>query len=430
MTAVAASAALAPITDRSADAQLPRLRRDVKISDANWHGANAVHLVRDTVAGRTFEVGTKEHFVMTRLDGTRSATQLQAEYAEHLGRRLDDRGLWQLLGQLGKRRLLEGFDNDDPSSAPASHHTGESDRRSDATEPRNTLLRAEIRLAADPEKLSARLAAVVKPSAHSAVAVLLLFAAGATATVASGGLADRVVQAWMSPVAMVVAVLLLWLSTAVHELAHGVVATLQGGRVAAYGIRWRLPVLIPFCRVEDYLFIPGRRGRIAAALAGPAVHLVAAGACAALWLAGLRTGTVADILALVWAGNVMLTVANLVPLAPLDGYVVLSHATGVLRLTTQSQQYAGVHLRAVVRRSDDEARTTRERYPARLRRIYLGYALLAPLLVLALATGAVFIAAALIPQSAGPWRYAGPIAAVLLVITGMATTQRNRTETS
>lgn len=66
----------------------PKLSPDAVVSRALLHGPALVHLIKHRGSGRSFEVGAKEHFLISRLDGVRTLDDIGAEYARRFGRRL------------------------------------------------------------------------------------------------------------------------------------------------------------------------------------------------------------------------------------------------------------------------------------------------------------------------------------------------------
>lgn len=80
----------------------------MRVSDELLLGNGTVHLIKNTESGQSFKVGTKEHFLISRMDGSRSLDEIGAEYAARYGRRLSDANWQQLLGMLGTRGLLAG----------------------------------------------------------------------------------------------------------------------------------------------------------------------------------------------------------------------------------------------------------------------------------------------------------------------------------
>lgn len=411
---------------RTVDAEVlaarPTLRDDLQVSDRVWRGSRALYLVRDPVADRTHELGVREHFLLMRLDGSRSLAAIGREYERELGRPVTATGWQQLLRLAGSRGLLAGGT---PVEAPAE--TASSSRWS------GSLLAGEVALVRDGQQLTGRLLdGPLRPlrglgarfGLPALIAVLVTMLTLLAADLPA--LLTELEVAASRPWTLAATVLVLWLSGALHEIGHGVVARAHGGTVRELGVSWRLPVLIPFCRVQDYRYLPTRAARLATAGVGCLVNLAFLMPFAVLWLAA--PGSAArPFLAAVLIGGTVLGLVNLVPIAPLDGYVMLSHATGTVSLAAESQRYAVMAVPATLGGSRAQAqRESVSRYPRPLRRLYATYAVVAPLLVLGCALAAVLVLIAVIPEAAGPWRYAGPIAVAVLAVAGMAAGQRRR----
>lgn len=86
----------------------PALRPRVLLSDPLLDGPSTIHLIKDTDTGNSFKVGTKEHFLIARMDGGRSLAEIGEEYAGEYGRRLGDAHWQQILTMLGTKGLLTG----------------------------------------------------------------------------------------------------------------------------------------------------------------------------------------------------------------------------------------------------------------------------------------------------------------------------------
>ncbi|MFF9349554.1 M50 family metallopeptidase [Streptomyces sp. NPDC014734] len=339
----------------------PELRPQVLLSDAMLHGAATVHLIKDTDGGGSFRVGPKEHFLIARMDGSRSLAEIGEEYAREYGRRLDAARWQQILRMLGTRGLLAG--------APARPAAGAGAVPGQDARPERGVLRGSIRLVADADATTDRLHRVVGfllAPGWLVPLLALVLAMEALIVLRIGELLDMAKELFTNPVLLLAAATLLWFSTALHELAHGVVARHHGGTVAEIGLRWRLPVIIMYCTVDNYLYLGSRWQRIQTALAGAVMNLLFLLPFCALWLfAPLDTATHDALGALLLLGSVQ-ALAMLVPLPPLDGYRIASQLCGATELAAST----GAYLRLAARRDPAAAD-----YPRRARAAYRAYGL-------------------------------------------------------
>ncbi|NEC44395.1 M50 family metallopeptidase [Streptomyces sp. SID8016] len=390
----------------------PALRPRVLLSDPLLDGAATVHLIKDAETGSSFKVGPKEHFLIARMDGERSLAEIGEEYAGEYGRRLGDAHWKRLLGLLGAKGLLAAGTDASPGpstalppgaigspGAPAAVPPGAAGSmgpsaagpgspaavppgaaasgRATASGPpapaapvpeKRTLLRGSLPLVADADATTARLHRAVGFLLAPAVLAPLLaltLAMEAVVLVRAGELLLAVRGLVANPVLLTGTAVLLWVSTALHELAHGVVARHHGGRVSEIGLRWRLPAVIMYCTVDDYLYFGTRRHRIATAAAGAVMNLIFLLPFCALWLfAPLDNATHEAFAALLLLGSVQALVM-LVPLPPLDGYRIASQLAGATGLAAST----GVYLRLALSRSPEAAG-----YPRRARIAYPAYA--------------------------------------------------------
>ncbi|MFJ9767799.1 peptidase M50 [Streptomyces erythrochromogenes] len=356
----------------------PALRPDILLSPPLLDGPATVHLVKDPVSGASFEIGPKEHFLVSRLDGSRSLAEIGAEYGRAFGRRLGEGNWQQLLALLGSRRLLAGGPPPPAPAPPGPPLTG-------------GLLRGTLRLVADADATTARLHRALRPLLHPAVLGLLLLGCLAMEAVLAASFGELAASLWWllrRPVPLLAVATLLWLSTALHEFAHGVAARHVGGTVGEIGLRWRLPVAIMYCTVDNYRFLERRRHQLAVAAAGAFANLLFLVPFCLWWAALPADGdpTRRTLGALLLLGSAQALV-NLIPLPPLDGYTMLGHGLRVTRLAPASSGYLRLRMRD---------RTAAAAYPPHARRLYLGYGIGSAALVLLLAaalTGAVWYAA-------------------------------------
>ncbi|MEU3066681.1 M50 family metallopeptidase [Streptomyces sp. NPDC006906] len=372
----------------------PALRPRVLLSGPLLDGAATVHLIKDAESGNSFKVGAKEHFLIARMDGERSLAEIGEAYAGEYGRRLADAHWQQLLALLGAKGLLSGAPGPKPASAPPKSASASAlpkpapasalpkPASASALPEKRTLLRGSLPLVADADATTARLHRVCGFLLAPVVLVPLLglvLAMEAVVVARSGDLLLAVKGLLTNPVLLTGTAVLLWVSTALHELAHGVVARHHGGRVAEIGLRWRLPAVIMYCTVDDYLYLGTRRHRIATAAAGAVMNLVFLLPFCALWLfAPLDDATHEAFAALLLLGSVQ-AFTMLVPLPPLDGYRIACQIAGATGLAAS----AGGYLRLALRRAPEAAA-----YPRRARIAYPVYAAVT-VLVLAAAAAAV-----------------------------------------
>lgn len=361
----------APAARSAARAHRPVLRAGVRIGPPLLRGPRTVHLIRHPVTGAVSEVGTREHFVISRLDGTRNLDDLAPEYAARFGRRLAEESWNRLLGLLGARGLLEGAPDPPPPAHPA---------------PDVTFWRGTRRMVADADATTARLHRALRPLLHPAVQLPLLAAVSVMALVLAVHAAELGHGAAVlirHPVVLGAAALFLWFSITVHELAHGVAAQHFGGHVAEIGLRWRFPAAMLYCTVDDYLFIPGRRARLVIAGAGAYVNLVLLLPFGIWWSTLPATDPARPLLAgLLLLGGIQ-ALSNLVPLPPLDGYRMLGHLLGTAHLAPETRTYLAL------RRAGSEAASA---YPRRARLIYTAYGAGSVLLILLAVTGTCAVA--------------------------------------
>ncbi|WP_232839356.1 metalloprotease [Streptomyces triticisoli] len=351
----------------AARAYRPALRPGVLIGPPLLRGPRTVHLIKHPVSGAAFEVGTKEHFVISRLDGTRNLDDVVSEYAAQFRRRLPEEQWTRLLGLLGTRGLLAGSPDPAPPEPPPAR-TG-------------TFWKGSRRTVADAHRTTGRLHRLLRPLLRPWVQ-LPLVAAVLTMIVAvfadPAALLDGTLDLLTRPLVLIPFAVFLWFSICLHELAHGIAARHYGGVVTEIGLRWRFPAMMMYCTVDNYLFLPGLRAKLVVAAAGAYVNLVLL-LPFALWWALLDPADPhrPPLTGMLFVG-IAQALSNLVPLPPLDGYRILGHSLGTANLAPETRTYL-----ALRRRGRDAVAA----YPRRARRLYTSYAVTAAALVLLAAAG-------------------------------------------
>jgi putative peptide zinc metalloprotease protein len=284
------------VTGATLEAARPQVRPDLLLSPELVRGPDRIHLVKIR-GGRVFEVSEKEYFLIRRLDGSRSVADVGAEYAARFGRRLGPAQWSQLLWLLHQRDLLD-------TGGPAP-----------GLSPRPALRRLADAFA---------WAFSVPAAVVGGVGLLAMYAVVA---VRAPDLWDdaRSAGGWWSVGAVVV---VCYVSAMLHELAHGVAATRHGCPVV------RINLMALTCRVEDYQYLPSRAHRVVIAAVGGVLNSVVTAPFVVGWLV---TGNgFAAAVALVGTAQ---SLVNYIPVAPLDGYKMLSHLLGVVALGPESRRY-------------------------------------------------------------------------------------------
>ncbi|GAA3383176.1 metalloprotease [Cryptosporangium minutisporangium] len=322
------------------DAQ-PRLRRDVLLGGAVLRGPGEIYRVKDLRSGRAFEVSGKEHFLLERLDGTRSLAAIGDDYAAVFGRRLGEAHWRQFVGLLAARELL--VPGDEPHTATP-----------EASEPSAP----GIVVAAQRLVGFAITGGVLWPLLGMVVAMELYLA------LHLGELLDGGRWLLERPLLLIGVAGLVWFSAALHELGHGLAARHFGCPVTG------ISLLTLRCTVDSYLYLRSPLRQIVIAGSGALVNAALLLPIAVVWVVLPTSSEARPALAgllLVGSAQAML---NLIPLAPLDGYKMLGHGLRVAHLTTESRRFVHLLLRRAVGRGPGAAA-----YRSKARLLYGLYAL-------------------------------------------------------
>jgi hypothetical protein len=364
---------------------------DLVLGPGLRRGTTVVHMVKNRSTGDRYELGPREFFILSRLDGRRSLDEIGGEYAATFQRRLGDAAWGQLLALLAARNLLA----DVPRAAagpPALKGRKRVERRG---------LVSGRYVLADPSAAIARLYRRISWVYRPALLVpLLLVAVGMDVY-----LATRLPTLWgevetteHQPSLLMLGTLLLWSGTAAHELAHGLTCRHYGGDASAVGIRWWGPAIAAFCTVEDVYLFPSRRARASTAASGVVANHVVLLPFFLLWLVLPAQDVTRHALGAMLLAGLGQALFNYLPVPPLDGYHILAHLLNLSRLAGESRRYLRLRVAALLRGQPAPAG-----YPRWVRLVYLGYGLVALLITLALAVVLALWWYRLLPARLAPW---------------------------
>lgn len=340
----------------------PALRADIALGDGMYKGAKLVHNLKDRRTGQFFQVGPKEYFLISRLDGERTLADIGGDYAEHFHRRLDEQRWQQLLGILARRRLLVG--TDEPGAMAELTDAARKESRGD-----RTLLKARLPVV-DPDRFLTRVEPRLRFLFSPYFVVPAVLAAGVIAALVIANLGELQRQArdlQGNPTATGLMIAVYWLSIAAHETAHGLTCKHFGGSAHEIGVMWRFPILAPYCNANDVVVLGSRWHRFYTAFAGVFTTMVLLIPFGLLWLLAPAGTGMAGFAATLLMFSTFGTVVNLIPLFQLDGYFMLNHALGLQNLRRESYRFLWARIR--------NGRSALEGYPVRLVRIYTAYGL-------------------------------------------------------
>jgi putative peptide zinc metalloprotease protein len=340
----------------------PRIRPDIVLGPAMVKGAKVVHNLKDRLTGRYFQVGIREHFLISRLDGERTLAEIGADYAEEFHRRLEEPQWQQLLGMLAQRRLLVG--TDEPAAMAELADVTRKQSRSG-----QTLLKARLPLV-DPDAFLGRMEPrlrflfsrfFVLPVLAVASVIMLLTLINAVA------LFREIEQARDNPMVTGLIVAVYWLSLAAHEVAHGLTCKHYGGSAHEIGFMWRFPILAPYCDANDVVVLGNRWHRFYTAFAGVFTTMVLLIPFGLVWLLAPPDSDLSGFGAALLLFTSFGAVLNLIPVFQLDGYFMLNHALGMQNLRKHSYEFLFARLRG--------GRAAVLAYPRQLAWIYGSYGL-------------------------------------------------------
>ncbi|ACU73067.1 ABC transporter related [Catenulispora acidiphila DSM 44928] len=371
--------------------QSPARAAHVAIGPGMLRGAALVYPVKNTSTGARYELGPREHFVLERLDGIRTLDAIGVDYAAAFDKRLGETAWLQLLSLFGSRGLLSGGEAAEPAAAAKRVK-----RESKKGFPAGDIVMF------DPEPVIGFLLRVLRPVLTRRVAIPVVLALIAVEAVILAHVGELARESWhfaKQPSLIPMVFSLYGVSLLIHELGHGVIGERFGGRATEVGLRYRLPALGFYCTVEDMPLFRSRWRRVATAAAGVAADVAFQVPFYVLWAAlpaGDATRTAIAMLLMYKTAGILF---NLLPLPPLDGYLMLSHALNISRLAVSS----GVYISQLVHRNP-----AARRYPRRAVVAYLCYPLIAAGFVLPAVSGVCWYLLSAFPSPYG-WLVIGAL---------------------
>lgn len=310
----------------------PQLRSEVVLGPAIVSRGASVHYMKDRLTNWFYRIGTREHFLLSRMDGSRTLQEIGAEYERYAGKYVSANEWKILLNMLEKRQLLTGSTT--PAGVNALREAGQQKRRKG-----QRLFRARVVLL-NPDAFLGKILPWLRFAFHPAFVSLALAAIVAFEIFFFSHLglilknvfidvkAGTMTSAWfISAVIALIAVTLV-----LHEFAHGLTCKRFGGSVQEMGIGWRYLSPFPYCKLDDVILFQNRWHRVYAASAGVFINLLMLLPFALLWYVAPEHQALRVFCASALLSINFLSLLNLTPFIELDGYLIITYALNMTDL--------------------------------------------------------------------------------------------------
>ncbi|HEV3081208.1 MAG TPA: hypothetical protein VGY66_15620, partial [Gemmataceae bacterium] len=343
------------------DTLLPARRNDLVVRPL---GDQSQYVVKDPRTGAYYHIGKEEHFLLTRLDGRRSAAELRAEFSDSFEQPLSEDDLDDFLGMARTCGFLQRADSPaeaaEPEGAngrgmiagchafaanPQCHPTSTHDRpRKHAN--RQSLLAWRWSLF-DPDRLfnwlEPRLRFLWTPG-------FLILSMGCilTATVLVWANAQELVSHFSQGLhwqTLVLAWLTLFIVGTLHEFAHGLTCKHFGGEVHEVGFLMLLLMPCFYCNVSDAWLFREKSKRLWVSLAGGYFELFLWALAVFVWRLTVADSLLNYLAFIVLSVCGIQTLFNFNPLVKLDGYYLLSDWLEIPNLQQRAWGYLKAQLR-------------------------------------------------------------------------------------
>lgn len=335
----------------------PCLRADFIFGPSERSGARTIFYVKDQWTGWFYTLGQKEHFLLSRMDGSKSLQEISDEYARTFKRKMDQQAWEKIFLLIHQRQMLKT--TADVEQLELLKKKAQERKRQD----NKKFLSVRFPIF-KPDAFLKKLLPYIRFAFHPAFVVstsLLLVALEIFIFTQLGTLGAVALKTRSSVVSLVIFIALEWLFLAFHELSHGLACRKFGGSGTEIGIVWRYLFFFPYCKIDDVVLFHNRWYRVSTAFAGIYINLLSLLPFGLLWLIEPTGSMVRGISALMLLSFNLTTFFNFIPFIELDGYFMLNHALNRVNLRKESHLYwRKIFNRIVLRKSEDRVAYTRQ----------------------------------------------------------------------
>jgi len=347
--------------------ELPKLRTDLVISRQERAG-KTLYVLKDPISERFFQLGEKEFFIASALNGTRGPDEVVRLFEEKFRATMSTRVLRSFVARLADVGFLEGTEPAPTKSTrfkprPVAYHKGLS---------RYFMITVK---AFDPDRLLEAITDRLRfaytwwfVAAALAALSLAAFVAVSNRSTIWGGMSNvfqfrNLLMAWIG-------VLLVGV---IHELAHATTCRHFGGRVREMGVLlfYFQPCL--FSNVSDAWLFGKKAHRMWVTFAGGFVEMIMWGVSVLVWRVTAPETWIHHLAFILMAASGLTILFNFNPLIRLDGYYLLSDYLEIPNL----RQKAFAYIRSLFERRLLGLRVAEKPLSLREKRIYVSYGLIA-----------------------------------------------------
>jgi multidrug efflux pump subunit AcrA (membrane-fusion protein) len=308
--------------------------------------ASGQYVVKDPVRRTYYRFGRQEYFLLSQLDGKRSAGTLCERFEAEFQESLAPEDVADFLAMLGEWGLLVVAVADTPATVPVPRSTAD---RPAPGRCAGSVLAFRLRMM-DPDRLFTFLAPRLTwawTPAFVAATIALILLAGGVAFAARREFAASIplLFTWEK---LILAWLVLITATFLHECGHGMTCKHYGGDV--YEIGFLVLYFTPcfYCDVSDAWILPETRKRLWIMLAGSYCDLILWSLSVLLWRVTLRDTAPHDLAWIVASVCGVRIFLNMNPLIRLDGYYLVSDYLQLPNLRQRAWDTTAAQLRRLL----------------------------------------------------------------------------------
>jgi len=311
----------------------PRLR-EIKFGPPQKYGDKVSFFLKDTYTRQYFRIGEREHFLLSRMDGTQTIAELGSAYTVRFGKRMAPESWAQIFSLARSRNLL-----DDADAAQLEKMREEAQARSRTS---SGLLTRRFPLV-NPDRYLDWILPWVRWSFTIPFLLIGMGTVIATEIFILPQMKTILSAAWAArhgtnPAIWPLLFAVIFITTVFHETAHGLTLRHFGGNVLEMGMIFRYGAFFPYTRVDDVVLLPKRQQQIAVAFAGTFMSLLAIVPFAVTWMLG-PSGNLKSLTALMLTSYHFAALMNLLPFVQLDGYHMLAFLVGRPLLRVDARKY-------------------------------------------------------------------------------------------